>query len=527
MSLVPVSLPRGRSRREWVEGWPSLVTAFAVAGALALLAVCLGWRGSDLPAQVFRTELVRRDGFVIWNSQWFGGHAMLTYSVLAPAVASLTGPIALGALSGVFSAVLFERILRFAFGRTAWIGALWFALGTVTNLIVGRVTFALGVAVGLGAVYALQRRHIAPAVVLAVLCSLSSPLAGAFLAIAAAAWACAQRERRAISVGVAVAAVAPIATVALLFPTPGSEPYEPWALIWDLALCVTLAVAARRVPSLRWGAAFYAVAIVGAFAVPSALGGNVSRLGQYVAGPLLACALLPARRLLLAALAVPLLIWQFYPAVDGIAYAHTDLSTKQSYYAPLVTYLGTQHGPIGRVEIPSTYRHWEAAYAAPSLLLARGWERQLDIVYNPIFYSKPLNAETYQTWLTENGVAFVALPDARLDDSSLGERALLVRGLPYLRPVWHDAHWRVWSVTTFGGLAGGGAEMVRMSPDGFTLHMRHPGDVAVRVRATSHWDVHGGGCADRTNDGWTLLRGLPSGTVNVSQSLGGTPCPES
>jgi len=66
-----------------------------------------------------------------------------------------------------------------------------------------------------------------------------------------------------------------------------------------------------------------------------------------------------------------------------------------------------------------------------------------------------------------------------------------------------------------------------MSPDGFTLHMSHPGDVAVRVRATSHWDVHGGGCADRTNDGWTLLRGLPSGTVNVSQSLGGTPCPES
>ena len=49
-----------------------------------------------------------------------------------------------------------------------------------------------------------------------------------------------------------------------------------------------------------------------------------------------------------------------------------------------------------------------------------------------------------------------------------------------------------------------------------------PGDTA-----TTAWDVHGGGCADRTNDGWTLLRGLPSGTVNVTQSLGGTPCPES
>src|SRR5438874_8007818 len=135
MSLVPVSLPRRRSPREWLEGWPSLLTVFGVAGALALLAVCLGWRGSDLPAQVFRTELVRRDGFVMWNSQWFGGHAMLTYSVLAPAVATLTGPVALGALSGVVSAVLFERILRFAYGHTAWLGALWFALGTATNLI--------------------------------------------------------------------------------------------------------------------------------------------------------------------------------------------------------------------------------------------------------------------------------------------------------------------------------------------------------------------------------------------------------
>ena len=83
----------------------------------------------------------------------------------------------------------------------------------------------------------------------------------------------------------------------------------------------------------------------------------------------------------------------------------------------MIAYLGAQNGPIGRVEIPSTYRHWEAAYAAPQVLLARGWERQLDIVYDPIFYSKPLTEQSYHAWLTSNGVAFVALPDARLDDS--------------------------------------------------------------------------------------------------------------
>jgi hypothetical protein len=513
--------------RKWFDGWPSLVTVFAVAATLAVLAMCLGWRGSDLPGQVFRTELFKRDGFVLWNSQWFGGHALLAYSVLAPVFGALTGPIVLGALSGVAAAVTFERILRFAFGRTAWLGALWFAIGTVTNLIVGRTTFALGVAFGLGAVYALQRNRMFFAVSLALMCSLSSPLAGAFLAIAGAAWACAQRERRVVAIGVFLGALVPIATLALLFPTPGNEPYEPWALVWDLSLCAAIALASRRVPALRWGAAFYAAAIVGSFVVPTALGGNVSRLGQYVAGPLLACALLPRRRLLLAALAVPLLIWQWYPAVDGIAFARTDPSTKRVYYQPMLAYFATQHGPIGRVEVPSTYRHWEAAYAAPTLLLARGWERQLDIAYNDLFYKGGLTADTYHAWLQSNGVAYVALPDARLDDSSVGERALLESQLPYLQPAWHSAHWQVWRVTNFHGLTTGPATVVGMSPDRVTLNVQAPGDVMLRVRATRHWVVPGDGCADRTPDGWTVLRGLTPGTVQITQSLGGTPCARS
>ncbi len=523
--LLPLSAPRRRPRAPRLDGWPSLVTAFGVAAALAVLAVALGWRGSDLPAQVFRTELVHQDGFVLWNSQWFGGHPMLPYSVLSPLVGSLTGPIALGALSGVVSAVLFERILRFTFGRAAWAGAIWFALGSVTNLIVGRVTFALGVALAMGAIYALQRRHAVPAVACAFLCSLSSPLAGAFLALAAAAWACAQKERRAVALTTVAAALAPIAALAVLFPSPGSEPYEPWALCWDLGVCLAIALAAWRLPVLRWGAAFYAMAAVACFVVPSALGGNVSRLGQYVAGPLLACALLPRRRLLFVAIAAPLLVWQWYPAVDGIAYAHTDPSIHRGYYQPMLDYFATVKTPIGRVEIPSTYRHWEAAYAAPHLILARGWERQLDIAYNKIFYDKdPLTAEAYQDWLTTNGVAYVALPDARLDDASLAERALIEQGLPYLKPVWHDAHWRVWHVTGFTGLVEGPASLVRLSPDQFILDVHAPGSVFVRVRATSHWSVSEGGCATATPDGWTELRNLQPGIVTVRQALSGSRC---
>jgi hypothetical protein len=516
------------TRREWADGWPSALTMFGIASGLALAAVLFGWRGSDLPAQVFRSELVRDDGFVVWNSQWFGGHPVLTYSVLSPILGALTGPIALGAISGILSAVLFERILRFAYGHTAWIGAFWFAMGTVTNLIVGRVTFALGVMFGLVAVYALQRRHPVATVVAALLCTLASPLAGVFLVVVAAAWVCADRERRPAAIGMFAGALLPLAALAVLFPGPGREPYEYYHLIWDLCLCLCLVYASRWAPALRWGALFYAAALAAAFVVPSAVGGNMSRLGMYVGGPLLACALLPRRRLLLVALAIPLLVWQWYPTIDGIAYAHGDPSTKRAYYRPLVDFLSRQTGPIGRVEIPSTFRHWEAAYAAPHVPLARGWERQLDIAYAPIFYGEPLTPETFHDWLTANGVRFVALPDAQLDDSSLGERDLLERGLPYLEPVWHDAHWRVWRVAGFAGLASGGAELLSLSSDGFTLDVPpNAGDIVVRVRPTRLWSVPGPACASATDDDWTVLRGLPAGVVEVSQSLGATPCHDS
>ena len=462
----------------------------------------------------------------MWNNQWFGGHALLGYSVLAPALGALTGPIAIGAVSGIVAAVAFERILHFAFGRASLVGAVWFALGTVTNLIVGRTTFALGVALGLGAVYLLQRRHAVFAVACALLCALSSPLAGAFLAIAGVAWFSAQRERRVGAAAMTVAAALPIAVVALLFPTSGAEPYEPWALVWDLALCLVLAIALRQHKVVRWGATCFALAAIGVVRDSERVGRERQPVRAIRGRAVARVRADPPARVLLALLAVPLLVWQWIPAVDGIAFAHEDPSTHASYYQPVVAYLESQAGPIGRVEIPSTYRHWEAAYAAPHVLLARGWERQLDIAYNPLFYSAPLTAQSYGHWLTDNGVRFVALPDAQLDDSSTGERALLLHGLPYLQRVWQGAHWTVWRVDGFRGLVVGDATLQTLTADRLTINVRTPGDIVLRVRATSHWKVGRGGCAASTKDGWTVLRNLPAGTVNVTQALAGSKCPE-
>src|SRR5436190_11159958 len=516
------------SRRWWWRArndWQGLAAVFGLATGLAALAMTLGWRGSDLPAQVFRTELFRQDGFVLWNSQWFGGHATLAYSVLSPVLSSLTGPVLLGAVGGVISAVLIERILRVGFGRSSLFAALWFASSTVTNLVVGRITFSLGLAFGFGAVLALQRKHVVIAAACALLCSLASPLAGLFLGVGAAACAIADRPRRLTALVTTAAALAPIAAITLLFHSPGSEPYEPWALSWDLAICAGVFMFVPKHHSvIRWGAALFAGLAVFAFLFPSPLGGNVSRFDQYIAGPVLICALLPKRRALVALITLPMMLWQWFPAVDGIAFAQHDLSTKRAYYAPLLSYLDTQPRSLGRVEIPPTYRHWEAAYAAPTIALARGWERQLDIGYNPIFYSARLTADAYRTWLSDNAVQYVTLPDARLDDSALAERDIMERGTPYLRPIWHDAHWRVWRFTGYRGLVDGPGVMTDLSPDRFVLDASSPGTLVVRVRASTHWALRGEGCVEATDDGWTQVRVDVPGVVEVVQALRGTPC---
>ena len=147
---APALVSRSRS-----DEWTDALRAAAVPAVLAVIVVVLGWRGADLPAQLFHVEMFRQDGFVLWNSQWFSGVPALDYSVLSPALGALTGPVALAAVSGTVSAFLFDRLVRFAFGTSAWVGSLWFALSMVTNLVVGRATFALGVTFALAALLAL------------------------------------------------------------------------------------------------------------------------------------------------------------------------------------------------------------------------------------------------------------------------------------------------------------------------------------------------------------------------------------
>lgn len=85
--------------------------------------------------------------------------------------------------------------------------------------------------------------------------------------------------------------------------------------------------------------------------------------------------------------------------------------------------------------------HWEAAYAAPEVRLARGWERQLDTADNSIFYTPgALQPDSYGAWLVDNGVRYVALPDVALDFAAEAEGRLVGAGLTGLHPAWSDQH---------------------------------------------------------------------------------------
>ena len=61
--------------------------------------------------------------------------------------------------------------------------------------------------------------------------------------------------------------------------------------------------------------------------------------------------------------------------------------------------------PLVRVEVPLTRSHWEAALLAPTVSLARGWEKQLEERYDGVLLEPGLTAAGYERWLHEQAVA--------------------------------------------------------------------------------------------------------------------------
>ena len=497
---------------------PALLAA-AIGVAYALLAP----RTGDLPAHVFRAELFGREGFTIWNGQWYSGHHTPAYSVLFPPLAWLVGPWVAGAASGLAATALFEPLARERFGAgPARLAALVFALGAMATVLAGRLTFALGVAIGVGALLALERRRSLLAAALAAATSLASPVAGLFLALVGVAVALTTKPSRARGAGFAAAALAPPAALVLAFPEGGDQPFV--ASSFAPALVLVLAFAAlvpgeRR--GLRVAAGLYALALTASFLVPTPMGGNAVRLGQVAgaavaAGALLAPTLSEARRAAGALLVGALLVWSVVPAVRDLRNAGREPSTQAAYFAPLVGFLERNSRPADRVEVVLTREHWEAAEVARRVPIARGWLRSTDRAVNPIFYGgEPLGDATYERWLRERAIRFVALADAPLDYSARAEAALVAREPAYLRPRWRDANWRVYEVVPDGAPSarGGPVRVSALRPEGALLVAAGPGRVVVPVRHTPYWQVPGG-CVAPAGP-WTFVELSRPGTARL------------
>jgi hypothetical protein len=498
--------------------------AWVLAAVLAGVYLLIDPPSADLAAQTYRTWLFEHAGFVVWDNGWYAGHHIPSYSILFPPLAAWTSPQFVGAISAVVTAWAFERLVADRPGARP--AAYWFAAATMVSLFTGRLTFALGLAFAMLAVLALRRDRLVVSGILGALSALASPVAAAFLALALVAWWWPTR-RTAATLALLAAALVPALGLSVLFPEGGSFPFVWSAFLPTLAgTILVIAVAWRGAPSaLRAGLVLYALLLLVSEVLSTPMGGNAVRLGAVLAGPIAALALWPERRKLLAVVALPLLYWMVSTPIDDVTRASNDPSVHAAYYDGLLTYLHDQQAHDGpfRIEIPFTDNHWESARVAPTVPLARGWERQLDQKVNPLFYgagARDLTPDSYRAWLNDNAIRYVALADAPVDYSAAHEAALVRSGdATYLREVWHDTHWRVFAVTDPTPLAtdSPGARVTALDADrvDFTAP-RAKTTVHLRVRWSPYWHLTvGTGCVVKNGD-WTDVRLSSSGPARIS-----------
>lgn len=538
MSEGTLTLPRRRRAERgssrpavnWRRVDPRRLAPTLLAGAFSLGYLIASPPSLDLAAHLLRAKLFAAEGFGLWNLWWYGGHNVTGYSVLFPPIAAAIGPQLVACIAATGSAALFEPLARRQFGEHAWVGSSWFGAATATNLFTGRLPFAFGLLPAVATALALQRRRPGLACGAAFLTALASPVAALFAALAGAAYAAGGLRRgartwaRVISgLSVAAAALVPVLALAVAFPEGGSEPFG-FATLWPvLVVCAaTLLVLPRRELTLRYGIVLYALGCIAAYSLTTPVGSNAARLAPLVAGPLAALMWFPRRRALLIAAAIPLLYLQWQAPVRDVRTSAGDPSVSAAYYRPLLSFLERAPGSPFRVEIPFTRFHWETYDVAPRFPLARGWERQLDIRYNHLFYGGTLTPASYEAWLHQLAVRFVAVSDADLDYSAKAETALIDRGLRYLRLVFRSRHWRVYEVADATPMAQGPGAVRTLGPNWLTLSVRAPGTLLVRVRFTPYWKLTGiPGCV--APDGqFTKLTVDRAGTAKmaISFSLG-------
>jgi hypothetical protein len=86
--------------------------AWTITAGLGLIYVILAPPSPDLAAASYRSYLISSGGLSLWDNGWYGGHHLLAYSLLAPALGALVGPRLLAAVSLTVATALFTELVR-------------------------------------------------------------------------------------------------------------------------------------------------------------------------------------------------------------------------------------------------------------------------------------------------------------------------------------------------------------------------------------------------------------------------------
>ncbi|MFF5446844.1 MFS transporter [Streptomyces sp. NPDC012888] len=492
------------------SGWPGavrrlldrarqhpVVVSAAVAAVLHVVwFFCFANSGGDLAAQDAWAEFVGRHPDSAYNLAWYGGMHPVSYSVVSPYLMHVLGVRTTMMVAGTASAALLALILTRCRGavRTPLWPALAGVYGLFCNALSGRVTFGLGVMFALGAIAAafcwprsLAHRRWAKAAVAALLAGLataSSPVAGLFLGVIAAALFLTGRRPGAYALGLAPAAV--VGLSAWLFPFSGTQPMKigsAWVpFVFGLAIVFLVPKAWRTV---RVASAVYTLGVFLTWVIDSQVGSNVTRLVMLFGGAVLLAAVpyaVPRSRhwyCVLLAFA-GLNFWITTNSITDIVRT-TPVAAWNRELAPLVDQLKKAGAERGRVEVVPASSHRESSAFPSYVNLARGWNRQADLERNPLFYDDTLTAESYRAWLERWAVHYVVLPADKPDSGGEAEAVLVREGLPYLQQVWGDANWQLFKVHQPTQLVSGPAEVVRATAGEIVIDVRAAGRVLVKV----------------------------------------------
>jgi hypothetical protein len=511
-----------------------------VGGALAALlaAVYLGspLMGGDLSAQMARAEFTGHHPFAMIDLRWFGGALPFGYTLWTAFLMALVGVRVVGAVAMVISTVLTVRLLQRAGARRPIWGAIAAAVCQASNLAEGRVTFACGMACGLGALLALNpghdtRRSLAAAGALALLAGAASPVAAMLL------WLCAGvlivSRYMAPAVVLVLASAAPTAIMVGVFADGGPQPFNGTDAVRAAVATLLVAVLVpRRNVLVRNGALLGLVMVVLAYELDTPVGGNAMRLSLLFAVPTVIALIDRGTVLACGVLALTVVVQS--PVTFGTLQGAGKPQTRMAYYDPMVDAVRDQGPLTGRVEIPELNGHWEALFAARELPLARGWLRQADTKLNSDpFYGHPVNDVTYRRWLDLNGVQFVAVPNARLTHTGNRERDFIEADRPeYLRDAWSNDDWTLFAVQDFTPVADAPAEVLKQDATSLTIDVPAGVEVTVRVRPFRWLTLAGadgealpdGACLE-LGDRWVTVRGGGGGQLEVrtDQWPGGDP----